>query len=133
MAEEAPTIEFSDRTQVVLTITVKDADGAAKNVTGYAFRFTFENHKRTTIFTKETGGSGIVLTTAASGIITVTIAGLASPDIDFTGTAEADGLHTGNEMVGRYELIEYSGGSLAGTPTSRVQGSAIVTRSVYRS
>jgi hypothetical protein len=57
----------------ILTVTVTDSDNgdAAKNITGATVRYVAV--RRGTAYITKTVGSGIVLTTPASGILTITL------------------------------------------------------------
>jgi len=116
----ARAIEIFEKTDQTITITVKDKDGTVKDVTGYAFRFSISlTRTAAPTITKDTA-SGITLTTPTSGIITVT---LDTTEISLAATAE--------DAKGTYELIEYSGGSLSGDPTGRIQGNILIRDAIY--
>jgi len=111
----APSIGVFENTTTIITFTVTDADGVAKDVTGYEFEFQIfaEPGSATKYPTSAYNvGSGIVLTTPTSGIITVTLA-----DTDVASVTTS-----GDDFLGIYELVEYSGGSIAGAATARLRG-----------
>src|SRR3990167_10001165 len=92
------------KTDTSLRIRVLDPAAAAKNITGYAFRATFRlNNGGRVIKNYTTSSGGIALTSSTNGRLTITVDASDLPPAPF----------------GFLELVEYSGGSLAGDPTDR--------------
>jgi hypothetical protein len=61
---------------VVLTDSIKDAGGAAVNITGWSLQFTLKKAygDAAAVLTKSTAGGGITITNGPGGVLQVTIA-----------------------------------------------------------
>lgn len=96
---------------VSITVNVKDTDGNAEDITGMSFSYKVWKGSSAAVLTKTTG-SGITLTTPASGVLTISMA-----DTDTDALTPATYKHelkitddgSGNEevvMVGTLTILE---------------------------
>lgn len=97
------------------TVTVQDANGAAIDITGFSFLFTVDPsdepvNSANNLFQLSSPAGGIVLTTPASGLITLTLSGAQAdqtPGVYFYDLQMTD---TGGAiktiLKGQYEVVQ---------------------------
>jgi len=113
-------IRLFEKTATQVVVTLFDKLSEAKNVTGFAFRFSVsETRDSAPLFTKDTS-AGIVITTPNPAVLTI--------DWDETDLVLPAG-NDGKEAF--YELVEYSAGNLSGPETDRAQGPAPTEDAIY--
>jgi len=93
------------RTDTTIKIGVLTPQDTKKNITNYAFRAVFRINEggRKIKSYSTTGGGGITLACAPSGVISIAV--------------DASDLHPAPNAV--MEVVEYSGGAHTGDPTDR--------------
>lgn len=67
---------FQGETKLLsFTVETEEENGTPEVISGWAIRWELRPHKKaqSTIFTKETGGSGVVITDPLNGLVEVTI------------------------------------------------------------
>jgi len=108
-------------TKITIVYTVKDANGDPKNLTSYGFKWQGEHPAGTawptTAYDTTADPTKIVITTAASGIVTVTIPVEDLPEL------------TDLRTLGLHELGEYADG-LSSDSTGKAQGQLLLKKNV---
>lgn len=114
MAQE---LTAHEATAQALAFAVTDEDGAALNLTGFALTIAIAEWPGEEPVATKTTDDGVTITTAASGLVSLT---LAADDIPQRRI----------RRHGRYEVQLHPGDDLDADPTRRITGSFIILPSI---